>query len=197
VGLDGLCTNHNCARRCGVERRSRLWKKFWRAKISRYLRTSSEASDGHGPFTLSSTTLSTQHIAAMSSSRVALRSARAIASLEPCLMCQSRQLVSTVRRNATRYPLSSYWFATSMQVQSYATKQRIDGPRARAEVDARGRLGFYTLTKQQRIHNIEPHTAMSIYDDFVAHRKATTDGQNVLRIVNSGSHARSCTHGRC
>lgn len=83
-----------------------------------------------------------------------------------------------------------------MRVQSYATKQRIDGQRARADADARGRLGFYTLTKQQGIHNIEPHTAMSIYDDFVAHKKTMAHGKNVLRIVNSGFHAHTCIHRR-
>lgn len=197
MGLDALCTNRDCARRCWVVDRSRHAKRFWRAKISRSLRTS-EANDGHHMVDSIShhTTLSTGHRVTMAAFRIALRSARAIARLEPCIMCQSHQLALAIRRNATRYPTSSCDFATSMRVQNYATKQRIDAPRLRADVDARGRLGFYTLTKHERIHKIEPRTAMSIYDDFVAHKNTMSHGKNVLRIVNSGCYPHTYTR-RC
>ncbi|KAI4956295.1 hypothetical protein J4E91_000506 [Alternaria rosae] len=56
-------------------------------------------------------------------------------------------------------------------------------PRARVDADARARLGFYTICKQQSTLNIEPRTALSIYDDFVAQTKTISHSDNVLRIV--------------
>jgi len=73
-----------------------------------------------------------------------------------------------------------------MQTRSYAIKLKLDGPRLRSDVDARARLGFYTITKQQAILHIEPHTAQSIYEDFVAHKDKMDYGSHVRRIVQSG-----------
>jgi hypothetical protein len=82
-----------------------------------------------------------------------------------------------------------YWLATGIRTQSYATKQRLDAPKLRTDIDATARLGFYTLNKQEGILNIEPHTALSIYDDFVAHKKTMPHSHNVSRIVESGFQA--------
>jgi hypothetical protein len=121
----------------------------------------------------------------MSTSRLALRSARAVARLESCSVCQSRQITSTIRHKASRYPQSPYGLATGTRSQSYATKQRFDAPRVRADVDTRARLGFYSVCKHSGAFEIEPRTAMSIYNDFVAHSKTMSHGHNVSRIVES------------
>ncbi|KAA8617410.1 hypothetical protein PtrSN002B_010523 [Pyrenophora tritici-repentis] len=60
---------------------------------------------------------------------------------------------------------------------------RLDATRLRADVDARSRLGFYTLYKQQAVLVMEPHTALSIYADFAAHKNDTDYGSQVQRIV--------------
>ncbi|RMZ67867.1 hypothetical protein GMOD_00003919 [Pyrenophora seminiperda CCB06] len=65
-------------------------------------------------------------------------------------------------------------------------KQKLDGPKLRADVDARSRLGLYAMTKQQAILQMQPHTAQSIYEDFVAHKSKMDHGSNVRRIVKSG-----------
>jgi hypothetical protein len=122
----------------------------------------------------------------MSSSRLVSRSMRAVATLEPCAFCQARQFTRGFGRNgAAKLSPSSIWRATSIQSRNYATRQRLDGSRARADVDARARLGFYTMSKQQGILKMEPHTADSIYKDFLAHKDSMGYGSSVLRLAQS------------
>lgn len=128
--------------------------------------------------------LSSSHLVTMSTPRAVLRSASAVARLEPCLSCRSRQTTLAIRYNATRYPMASHWLATGMRTQNYSINRKLD-PKARVEVDTRARLGFYTICKQQSVLNIEPRTALSIYNDFVAKTKTTSHSDNVLRIVES------------
>ena len=162
-----------------------MWKRFWRAKISRPLRTP-ETSGPVNPkdHRIAIHQLSGSHLVTMSTSRAVLRSASAVARLEPCLSCRSRQTTLAIRYNATRYPMASHWLATGMRTQNYSINRKLD-PKARVEVDTRARLGFYTICKQQSVLNIEPRTALSIYNDFVAKTKTTSHSDNVLRIVES------------
>ena len=122
----------------------------------------------------------------MAFSRIASRSVRAAAKIEPCIICQSRQITLAAHRSgaAKLSPLSRR-HAIGTQVRSYATPKRLDGPRARADVDARSRLGFYTMMKQQKILKMEPHMAQSIYHDFLTQKGNVDHGTNVLRLMKS------------
>jgi hypothetical protein len=122
----------------------------------------------------------------MSSSRLAARSAREALKKETCRICQSRQFTQAIHRSGTVKfsPLSSR-HSTNVQRRNYAAPMRLDGPRARADVDARGRLGFYTMNKQQGALKMEPHTAQSIYHDFMAQKDRLDHGSNVLRLAKS------------
>ncbi|CAE7188391.1 hypothetical protein HRS9139_07623 [Pyrenophora teres f. teres] len=118
------------------------------------------------------------------SSNIVSRSVRAVPSLETCLRCKIRQFFPAVRPYATKSSLSrAPALGTGIQTRHYAMKMKLDAPRLRADIDARSRLGFYTLNKQQAILAMEPHTAQSIYADFAAHKNNTDYGSQVQRIV--------------
>ena len=163
-----------------------IGKRFWRAKISRPLRTSeiSHHHTQHAPLEYHNTRLNS----AMSLPRIMPPLTRAIGRPRVCLTCPSSQFTRAIQHNGIA-KLASYSHQPRTGVQfhsrSYATKQRLDGPRARADVDERSRLGFYTLTKQQGFLNMEPRTAQSIYQDFVANKSKIDHGDNVLRLVES------------
>ncbi|KAF1833493.1 hypothetical protein BDW02DRAFT_598972 [Decorospora gaudefroyi] len=53
----------------------------------------------------------------------------------------------------------------------------------RADMDARARLGFYTANQKQKALHMEPHTADSIYKDFLAQKSSMDHGSNVLRLA--------------
>jgi hypothetical protein len=172
----------------GAQLSSRHQKRFWRAKISRPLRTSE--TNQSSPCPTHTPMLVTKGVSSptMSFSRIGRSSARAVAKIENCLIYQSRQFTRATRHNdIAQLASSSYRQKTSTRIQSreYATKQRFDSARARADVDERSRLGFYTLTKQQGALKMEPHTAQSLYQDFVAHKSKMDHGTNVLRLVES------------
>ena len=68
--------------------------------------------------------------------------------------------------------------------RGYAT-QTFDAKRARADVDKRSRIGFYTLSKQQRTLRMDANTADSIVSDFL-HQKSNMDhGSNIRRLAKS------------
>jgi hypothetical protein len=121
----------------------------------------------------------------MLSSRLAARSARAVLKKDTCSICQSRQFTQALHRSGTvKLSLNSSRHGTNVQRRNYAA-MRLDGPRARADVDARARLGFYTMNKQQGALKMEPHTAQSIYHDFMAQKDRMDHASNVLRLAKS------------
>jgi hypothetical protein len=120
----------------------------------------------------------------MPPSRLASRSARALTHLEPCTICRLRQSPLAAHRNGAAKPLPlSSRHAINTQLRNHATRTTLDGRRARTEVDARARLGFYTL--QKKLLNMEPHIAQSIYHDFIAQKSNMDHGTNVLRLTKS------------
>ena len=123
----------------------------------------------------------------MSVSRLGRRSARAFGQFETCLICQSHQYTESALKKHIAKLGPSIPQRQSFQFQSrnYAVKQRFDAPRARADVDERSRLGFYTLSNQQGVLKMEPRLAQSLYADFVAHKGKMDHGVNVLRLVKS------------
>lgn len=124
----------------------------------------------------------------MSLSRLGWRSAKATGQSRICLICQSRQFTQAVKYKGTAKLASvpnRQNTSIQIQIQNYATKRGFNASRVRADVDERGRLGFYTLTKQQGILKMEPRTAQSLYQDFITHKNKMDHGTNVLRLAKS------------
>jgi hypothetical protein len=127
----------------------------------------------------------------MASYRLAKRSVKGIGSLETCLACQLRQWIPVFHEsNTTRIFTTSNGHAktikSSSQIRSYAA-QKLDVQRLRKDVDARARLGFYELSKQQGAFSkkMEKGIADSIYKDFLAQKSTMDHGKNVLRLAKS------------
>jgi len=59
--------------------------------------------------------------------------------------------------------------------------------RLREDVDKRSRLGWYKMTKGQKILLLEPHVAEAIYNDFVAHKDRKEYGKLVKQLMTSPS----------
>lgn len=57
--------------------------------------------------------------------------------------------------------------------------------RLRADVDKKGRLGWYKLTKAQKILLLEPTVAEAIYNDFVAHKDRKEFGKVIKQLMTS------------
>ncbi|KAF1935687.1 hypothetical protein EJ02DRAFT_360970 [Clathrospora elynae] len=106
---------------------------------------------------------------------------------QPCVFCQSRQFITSINRNGAS-KLSNSLNGTAnppraiAQRRNYAA-QKLDVQRLRTDVDARARLGFYTLSKQQGTIKMEPHTADSIYKDFLAQKNKMDHGSNIQRLT--------------
>ncbi|EUC32028.1 hypothetical protein COCCADRAFT_99764 [Bipolaris zeicola 26-R-13] len=122
----------------------------------------------------------------MSLSRIGGGSTRTVEKIGNCLICQFRQFTRTAQyKGAPRLIPSPHRqkASTPIQIRKYATKSRFDAPKARADVDERSRLGFYTLAKQQGTLKMEPRIAQSLYQDFVTHKNKMDHGTNILRLV--------------
>lgn len=124
----------------------------------------------------------------MSLSRIGGGSTRTVEKIGNCLICQFRQFTRTAQyKGAPRLIPSPHRqkASTPIQIRKYATKSRFDAPKARADVDERSRLGFFTLAKQQGTLKMEPRIAQSLYQDFVTHKNKMDHGTNILRLVKS------------
>jgi hypothetical protein len=73
--------------------------------------------------------------------------------------------------------------ASRVYRRSYA--QKLDVKRLRADVDKRSRLGWYRMTKDQKILLLQPDVAEAIYNDFVAHKDGKEYGKLVKQLVSS------------
>jgi hypothetical protein len=123
-------------------------------------------------------------------SRPATRLRRGLSSLETCFLCQPRQLTPLLRENNTAGLLTvASWHprSTKLSIQNrHYAAPKLDVQRFRRDVDTRARLGFYTLSKQQgALGPLEPHTADSIYKDFITQKDKIDHGSNVLRLAKS------------
>ena len=117
----------------------------------------------------------------MSSSRVLARSASAALRLDVCAFCRVRPSLPIVGRyNAAA---ASQPVVSRVHRRSYA--QRLDVKSLRADVDKRGRIGWYHLTSGQKILLLQPDVAEAIYSDFVAHKNGKDDGKLVKHLVSS------------
>ncbi|KAF1927440.1 uncharacterized protein M421DRAFT_38647, partial [Didymella exigua CBS 183.55] len=65
--------------------------------------------------------------------------------------------------------------------RTYAQKLQVN--RLRAHVDQRARLGWYKMTRGQKILLVEPHVAEAIYNDFVAHQERKEYGKLVTQLM--------------
>lgn len=82
-----------------------------------------------------------------------------------------------LRQNCKRSP-STRGYAT-------APRQRLDVQRLRADVDERGRLGLYTLTKRQGVLNMERDVANGIFKEFLTMRKILEPSSIVKQLATS------------
>lgn len=116
----------------------------------------------------------------MSSSRALARSASSIIQSDVCAFCHTRQLLPMGHSN---FRLPAKAIQPSILRRTYA--QRLDVTRLRADVDKRARVGWYKLTKQQRILLLEPDVAEAIYSDFVAHKDRKDYGKQIKQLMTS------------
>jgi hypothetical protein len=71
----------------------------------------------------------------------------------------------------------------SISRRTYA--QKLDVTRLRADVDKKARVGWYKLTKQQKILLLEPDVAEAIYNDFLAHKDRKDYGKLIKQFMTS------------
>jgi hypothetical protein len=135
---------------------------------------------------------------------LATPSARSLSIFETCIFCQSRQLAGFARNKTGRRLLKHLGYPTRVTIsnsqrQSYTSPavQRLDVRRLRADVDERGRLGFYTLTKKQGALHMEAATANSIVKEFLHRQKSMDHKSNVEQLASRKSHPnQSCARPR-
>lgn len=63
--------------------------------------------------------------------------------------------------------------------------QKLDVKRLRADVDKKGRVGWYKLTKKQGLLLLEADKAEAIYNDFVAHKDKKEYAKLVKQFTTS------------
>lgn len=117
----------------------------------------------------------------MSSSRLLARSASLIVRTDVCAFCHARQLLPIGRINTIRSPAK----AAQPSVFRRAYAQKLDVKRLRTDVDKKGRLGWYKLTKRQGLLLLEADKAEAIYNDFVAHKDKKEYGKLVKQFTTS------------
>ncbi|KAF2624690.1 hypothetical protein BU25DRAFT_413237 [Macroventuria anomochaeta] len=115
----------------------------------------------------------------MSSSRLLARSASSITRTDVCAFCHVRQLLPIGRNSAFRPPTEAA--QPSVFRRTYA--QKLDVKRLRADVDKKARLGWYKLTKGQKILLLEPDVAEAIYNDFAAHKDRKEYGKLIKQLI--------------
>ncbi|KAJ4330282.1 hypothetical protein N0V95_010081 [Ascochyta clinopodiicola] len=115
----------------------------------------------------------------MSSSRLLARSARSIIRPDVCVFCHARQLLPVNCSNTIRLPAK----ATQSNVFKRNYAQKLDVKRLRADVDKKGRYGWYALTKKQGVLLVERDKAEAIYNDFVAHKDKKEYGKLVKQFT--------------
>ncbi|XPT03320.1 hypothetical protein M3J09_012414 [Ascochyta lentis] len=115
----------------------------------------------------------------MSSSRLLARSASSIVRPDVCVFCRARQLLPVNCNSAFRLPAK----ATHSNVIKRTYAQKLDVKRLRADVDKKGRFGWYALTKKQGVLLVERDKAEAIYNDFVAHKDKKEYGKLVKQFT--------------
>ena len=125
-----------------------------------------------------SSDLGLMKLGAMSSYSVLARSASVALRSEICSFCRARPSLPIGRNAAAAQPVASRVYR-----RSYA--QKLDVKRLRADVDKRSRLGWYRMTKDQKILLVQPDVAEAIYNDFVAHKDGKEYGKLVGQLVSS------------
>ncbi|KAF3039845.1 hypothetical protein E8E11_002520 [Didymella keratinophila] len=115
----------------------------------------------------------------MSSSRALARSASVVARSDVCVFCRARQFFPAGRNGTFQTP--AIISPSSTFRRNYA--QKLDVKRLREDVDKRSRLGWYKMTKGQKILLLEPHVAEAIYNDFVAHKDRKEYGKLVKQLM--------------
>jgi hypothetical protein len=83
--------------------------------------------------------------------------------------------------------------------RAYATSsgQRHDVQRYRKDVDERGRLGYYILSKQQGALHMESAKANAIVKEFLAKQKTMDHRSNIQHLATSVSLLISAVNGMC
>ena len=114
----------------------------------------------------------------MSSSRVLARCASAALRSDVCAFCRARPSLPVGRNAAAAQPVASRVYR-----RGYA--QKLDVKRLRADVDKRSRLGWYRMTRDQKILLVQPDVAEAIYNDFAAHKEGKEYGKLVRQLVSS------------
>lgn len=117
----------------------------------------------------------------MSSSRVLARTASLAARSDVCAFCHARQLLPAGRNSNFQLPTKTT--QSSIFKRNYA--QKLDVKRLRADVDKKARVGWYKMTKGQRILLLEPDVAEAIYNDFVAHKDRKEHGRLIKQLMIS------------
>ncbi|KAJ4985522.1 hypothetical protein SVAN01_08993 [Stagonosporopsis vannaccii] len=115
----------------------------------------------------------------MSSSRVLARSTSSLSRSDVCAFCHARQLLPAGWNSAFRTPTK----AAQHQASRRGYAQKLDVKRLRADVDKKGRLGWYKMTKDQKILLLEPAVAEAIYNDFVAHKDRKEYGKVIKQLM--------------
>lgn len=117
----------------------------------------------------------------MSSTRVLARSVSSVLRSDVCSFCHARQLLPIGYNSTLQSPAKAA--QPSVFKRSYA--QKLDVKRLRADVDKKARLGWYKMTKGQKILLLEPDAAEAIYNDFVAHKDRKEYGKLIKQLMTS------------
>lgn len=140
----------------------------------------------------------------MSSSLLATKRSVLTRASKCCLSCNVRQVAAnTIAPGALKHPYQPITCARVNSIdgtrRAYATSsgQRHDVQRYRKDVDERGRLGYYILSKQQGALHMESAKANSIVKEFVAKQKTTDHRSNVQHLATSVSLLISAVDEMC
>jgi hypothetical protein len=137
----------------------------------------------------------------MSSSRLAKNGSVLTRAGKCCLFCNVRQIA--IAPGALKHSFQPIKCARVNSIdgarRAYATSsgQRHDVQRYRKDVDERGRLGYYILSKQQGALHMESAKANSIVKEFLAKQKTTDHRSNVQHLATSVSLLISAVDERC
>ncbi|KAF2993738.1 hypothetical protein E8E13_000439 [Curvularia kusanoi] len=103
----------------------------------------------------------------MSSSRVLARSARVVlGAADVCGVCRVRQTLLPLSRSNAFLP-SAQAAASVPRAFRRNYAQKLDVKRLRADVDRKNRMGFYQLSRREKILLLEPDVAEAMYNEFV------------------------------
>lgn len=140
----------------------------------------------------------------MSSSRLTTKGSVLARASKRCLSCNVHQIATnTIAPGALKHSFQPIKCARVTDIdgarRAYATPsgQRHDVQRYRKDVDERGRVGYYVLSKQQGALHMESSKANSIVKEFLAKQKTMDHRSNIQHLATSVLFLISAVDGMC